>query len=89
MATEAGDMRNTTYGTLESDMRALRKAAGLSIRGLETATGINRGKLSQLENGIMLPNEEQVRKIARVIGKRPRWTIRTTVEISPVVKKSA
>jgi transcriptional regulator with XRE-family HTH domain len=33
-------------------LRELRQLAGMSIRDLETATGINRGRLSILERGV-------------------------------------
>ena len=36
---------------LGANMRALRTAAGLSIRQVEAQSGIGRGTLSQVENG--------------------------------------
>jgi transcriptional regulator with XRE-family HTH domain len=47
----------TTY-----PLRQMRLAAGLTIRGLETRTGINRGRLSILERGVV-PTAEEARKI--------------------------
>jgi transcriptional regulator with XRE-family HTH domain len=43
-------------------LRKMRVAAGLTIRQLETATGINRGRLSILERGVS-PKADEMDKI--------------------------
>lgn len=44
--------------------RQLRRATGLSIRDLATRTGINRGRLSIIERGVMPTPEEAARIVA-------------------------
>lgn len=43
-----------------------RKQAGLSLRQVEDATGINRGMISMWERGRLLLTLEQVQKISEV-----------------------
>lgn len=46
----------------------------LSLRELERATGIHRSHLSRIENGHMLPTDEQARLIAEAVGtEAPAW----------------
>ena len=47
-----------------SGMRSLRLAAGMSIRELERRTGINRGRLSIIERGVVPTDEEAARILA-------------------------
>lgn len=47
-------------------LRRMRKASGMSIRDLEIATGINRGRLSVIERGIE-PTEAELRAILDAI----------------------
>jgi transcriptional regulator with XRE-family HTH domain len=47
-----------TTNTPLSGMRSLRLAAGLSIRELERRTGINRGRLSIIERGVVPTDAE-------------------------------
>ncbi|MFE0137667.1 helix-turn-helix domain-containing protein [Streptomyces sp. NPDC059037] len=50
-------------------IRAIRSAQNVSIRGLEAATGLNRGYLSRLERGrIREAGEQQVRRVALALG---------------------
>lgn len=44
-----------------------RVAAGLSLRDLEDASGIYRGFLSRMENGVMIPTGEEFSKVMRAI----------------------
>lgn len=46
--------------------RALREAAGLSIREMERRTGINRGRLSMIERGIT-PTEDEARRFIQAL----------------------
>ena len=43
-------------------LRQIREAAGLSLRDLETRTGINRGRLSIIERGVT-PTDDESRLI--------------------------
>jgi transcriptional regulator with XRE-family HTH domain len=42
----------------QSTIRRMREAAGLSLRDLEKLTGINRGRLSIIERGVVASREE-------------------------------
>ena len=42
----------------QTTLRRMREAAGLTIRELETLTGINRGRLSIIERGVVATPEE-------------------------------
>ena len=53
--------------TSQYPLRQMRLAAGLTIRQLETATGINRGRLSILERGVV-PRPEEAERILRALA---------------------
>lgn len=42
----------------QSTIRRMREAAGLSLRDLEKLTGINRGRLSIIERGVVASKDE-------------------------------
>ncbi len=44
---------------MENNLREIREKRHLSIRDVEKGTGINRGKLSEIENGIRKPTYDQ------------------------------
>ncbi|WP_172384762.1 helix-turn-helix transcriptional regulator [Streptomyces sp. MNP-20] len=49
-------------------IRAIREARGMSIRGLQSETGLDRGYLSRLERGLIRePGEQQVRRVATAL----------------------
>ncbi|MVO87893.1 helix-turn-helix domain-containing protein [Streptomyces sp. p1417] len=49
-------------------IRAIREARGMSIRALQSETGLNRGYLSRLERGLVRePGEQQVRRVATAL----------------------
>ena len=48
-------------------LRQMRLASGLSIRELEEATGINRGRLSILERGVS-PTQDEALAILRALA---------------------
>ena len=48
-------------------LRQMRLAAGLSIRELAIATGINRGRLSILERGVT-PSNDEAERILRALA---------------------
>lgn len=48
-------------------LRQMRHAAGISIKDLEAATGINRGRLSILERGVV-PTDDEASKILRALA---------------------
>lgn len=45
----------------------MRLAAGLSIRELQAATGINRGRLSIIERGVV-PTDDEATQILRALA---------------------
>lgn len=51
-------------------MRTLREKAGLSIRDLEKLTGINRGRLSIIERGVVPTGEEAERILSALVEAR-------------------
>ncbi len=57
-------------------LRQIRLASGLSLRGLEKRTGINRGRLSIIERGVTPTDEEAAAILAalqvEVIPREPR-----------------
>jgi transcriptional regulator with XRE-family HTH domain len=48
-------------------LRQMRLAAGMTIRELEVQTGINRGRLSILERGVV-PTDDEAAKILRALA---------------------
>jgi transcriptional regulator with XRE-family HTH domain len=56
-------------------LRELRLERGLSIRELETESGINRAYLSQLERGRLLPRDEWIEALKRAY--RPVYLVRS------------
>jgi len=50
----------------ETPLRTWRRSKGVSIRELEKRTGINRGRLSQVERGIPATSDE-LAKIAKAL----------------------
>ena len=60
-------MTTGTSGTI----RRMRTEAGLSIRDLETRTGINRGRLSIIERGVE-PTPDELRKIMSALSETPQ-----------------
>ena len=48
-------------------LRQMRLAAGLTIRELEIASGINRGRLSILERGVV-PTDDEASRILRALA---------------------
>ena len=51
-------MAGYTILYMTTALRAWRESTGLSIRQLEAATGINRGKLSMYERGLPVPQDD-------------------------------
>ena len=54
---------------MDSWLKAMRLYAGWSVRDMESATGINRGRLSILERGVD-PTAEERRTIIGALAKR-------------------
>lgn len=52
-------------------IRRMREAAGLSLRQLEKATGINRGRLSIIERGVVATPDE-TRLILTALTAKPK-----------------
>lgn len=58
----------------EYPLRQMRHAAGLTIRQLEAATGINRGRLSIIERGVVPTDDEAgaiLRALAEGLARKP------------------
>jgi len=52
-------------------LKALRESAGLSLAEMSTRTGVNRGALSRLENGVYPnPTINTLARYAAALGKR-------------------
>ena len=58
-----GCNRTRTALTSATSWSDLRQAAGLSLRAAELVTGINRGDLSKIEHGRLVPPPDQARRI--------------------------
>jgi transcriptional regulator with XRE-family HTH domain len=54
-------------------LRELRLERGLSLRALEELTGVNRGILSQLERGRLIPAGDVLERLADVLEVRLEW----------------
>lgn len=52
----------------QTTLRRMRSAAGLSIRQLSALTGINRGRLSIIERGVVA-NPDEVQRILEALTK--------------------
>ncbi len=54
---------------LGAELRALREAAGISVRGLAAAADVDYAKLSRLENGkVLKPNAEEIGRLLDALG---------------------
>lgn len=53
--------------------RQLRRQSGLSLRVVSGITGINRGRLSIIERGVM-PTPDEARRIIEALTKEPGGT---------------
>lgn len=67
--------------TTSLTLRALRLAREMSLRQLEGETGINRGVLSRIERGLVLPAPAQLAALAEALGvEHASWRIRFVLE---------
>jgi transcriptional regulator with XRE-family HTH domain len=66
---------------LENNLRKLRKNKHLTIRDVEAATGINRGKLSEIENGIRRPSYDQRVALNDFIGEDVAFWVKMPVNL--------
>ena len=49
-------------------LREMRRSAGLSLRELERRTGINRGRLSLIERGLLISTDtEEIGALVRIL----------------------
>lgn len=55
----------------QTTIRRMREAAGLSLRDLEKLTGINRGRLSIIERGVVATPAETRAILDALTGARP------------------
>ena len=53
---------------LARTLRKLRNRAGLSVRDLETKSGLNRRTISRIENADKLPNPTTLNRLASALG---------------------
>ncbi len=63
-------------------IRELRADVGLSIRDLSDRTGINRGRLSIIERGV-IPSAEELRRILDVLDAAKGIARRACVSVQP------
>lgn len=65
-------------------LRELRTDRGLSLRQLQERTGINRGCLSQLENGKRVPEAAHLVALSVALGVPVEaWHVRVLLEVEP------
>lgn len=57
--------------TTQTTIRRMREAAGLSLRDLEKLTGINRGRLSIIERGVVASKDETQAILTALTGGKP------------------
>ncbi|WP_458525962.1 helix-turn-helix domain-containing protein [Onishia taeanensis] len=57
--------RQRRAGAIGDNLRALRKARGLTIAGMATASGISAASVSRIENGHISPTYEAIVSLAR------------------------
>lgn len=67
-AAQATDMPDGSQRMLAADIRALRKARGLTLAETALALGRSIGWLSQVERGISAPSIEDMRRFADLFG---------------------
>lgn len=67
-AAQATDMPDGSQRMLAADIRALRKARGLTLAETALALGRSIGWLSQVERGISTPSIEDMRRFADLFG---------------------
>jgi transcriptional regulator with XRE-family HTH domain len=79
----AGRRVVTPYARL---LREVRRERGIPLRELATATGIDRGYLSQIENGLRAATVREQSLIAAALGV-PGW--RVTLRVYLVVEEEA
>lgn len=74
IAADAAETATTIGGTeLGSDIRAMRKARGLTLAGLAEASGRSVGFLSQVERGRKSPSVGTLQAIAEALGVGIGW----------------
>ncbi len=54
---------------MKTNIKELRKAQNITLPQLAVITGINKGKLSYIERGIMHPTNEEVSAIKKALGE--------------------
>ena len=72
---------------LETNIKALRDTKGIGIRALSKLTGINRGRLSVIENGIYHPTNIEVDKLVGVLGAPVELHVVTRHKVEPRIDK--
>lgn len=59
---------NSTERALPPDLRAVRHHCGLSLSRVEAMTGLNRGRISELERGERNPRTRELALLAEAYG---------------------
>lgn len=62
-------LREATMANVMATLKAAREKSGISLRELETRTGISRGNLSRLESPASNPTVETLVRYAKAIGR--------------------
>ena len=67
----------STNGGLESNLTALRKAAGFKTGpALAKAAGVSKGVISKAERGKEIPFPDEISRLEAVLGERPFWYLK-------------
>lgn len=53
--------------TRDASWSSLREGSGMALRQLELVTGINRGDLSKIEHGRLVPTPDQARRLLEAL----------------------
>ncbi len=72
---------------LETNIKALRDDKDISMRALSDLTGINRGRISVIENGIYHPTNLEVEKLVAVLGAPVELFVVTHHKVEPRIDK--
>jgi len=74
------DLVRDDLNAVMADLKQFRESAGMSLTDLQDLTGISKGALSRLENGLGNPTLATVQRIAKTLG------VDITIHVSSPVK---
>lgn len=76
-------VRSQTYSDVGADIREARKARGLTLQQLSSATNLSVGHLSEIERGLASPSVIALHDIAGAIGITVGWLFRNDEGTDP------